>query len=62
MERKDIMPTKLLNIEETSRLLNVSTMTVRRMIADKDIKAFKVKNQWRIDEREIIKYLENNTN
>ena len=56
------MPTKLLNIEETSRLLNVSTMTVRRMIADKDIKAFKVKNQWRIDEREIIKYLENNTN
>ena len=41
------------SIKQTAEELNVSHMTIRRMIERKDIKAVRVGSVWRIAEEEI---------
>jgi excisionase family DNA binding protein len=45
----------LLTIEETAQLLQLSRRTLHRMIDGKDLPAFKIGPQWRIDEKALDK-------
>jgi excisionase family DNA binding protein len=47
----------LYSIAEVSKMLGVSDETVRRMIAAGQLKAVKVRQQWRISKMELEKYL-----
>jgi excisionase family DNA binding protein len=47
----------LSTIDEVARLLRVSPDTVRRMIADKELDAVKVRGQWRIKTSSVDKLL-----
>ena len=51
------MPETLLNIEQVAEQLQVSTRTVRRMMDDDEIKAFRVGKRWRFTQSEIDAYL-----
>jgi len=53
MENTNEKMGKLLTIDEAAELLNVSDMTVRRLIKDKQLLAAKIGRQWRIKEKEI---------
>lgn len=44
---------KAISLSETAQRLGVSVRTVRRMIDEYEIRAFKVLGQWRIRESEI---------
>ncbi len=44
-------------IEEVARILKVSTDTIRRMIADGELEAVKVRGQWRIKKESVDKLL-----
>jgi excisionase family DNA binding protein len=50
-------PLKFLTVEETAELLQVSRLTLQRMIHRKDLPAFKVGGQWRIHENALAKWL-----
>ena len=51
-------PLKVLTVEQTAELLQVSQRTVNRMIQDKKLPAFKVGGQWRVRESQLTKWLE----
>ena len=51
-------PLKVLTVEQTAELLQVSRRTLHRIIHRKDLPAFKVGSQWRIHEKELAKWLE----
>lgn len=51
-------PLRLLTLQETAELLQVSQRTVNRMIQDKKLPAFKVGGQWRVRESQLTKWLE----
>jgi excisionase family DNA binding protein len=46
-------------IEEVAKLLKISTDTVRKMIADKELDAVKVRGQWRIKKKSVDRLLGN---
>ena len=50
---------RFLTLQETAELLQVSSRTLQRMINRKDLPAFKVGAQWRIDQTALTKWLEN---
>ncbi|MCF7820706.1 MAG: helix-turn-helix domain-containing protein [Candidatus Pacebacteria bacterium] len=52
---------KLLTIEETARILRVSTRTIARYIESGRLKASKL-GTWRIKETDILKMLEETSN
>ncbi len=47
----------MLTIEDVAKRLNVSVATVRRLIDDGELKAIKVRGQWRIREEDYEAYL-----
>lgn len=50
-------PLRFLTVGETAELLQVSRRTLQRMIHRKDLPAFKVGGQWRINENALSKWL-----
>jgi excisionase family DNA binding protein len=47
----------MLTVEEVADILRVSTQTVRRLIDDKELKAYRVRGQWRIKREDLDEYL-----
>ncbi|MCV2880367.1 helix-turn-helix domain-containing protein [Sedimentimonas flavescens] len=47
----------LLSLDQTADLLQVSTRTLRRAIADQELAAHKVGRQWRIARKDLEAYL-----
>lgn len=45
-------------VPEAAELLQVSPRTVQRMIWRKELPAFKVGNQWRVNESALVKWLQ----
>ena len=44
-------------IEEVAKMLKVSQMTVRRLIDEGELEAFKVGNQWRIKKEALERFM-----
>ncbi len=44
-------------IEEVAKMLKVSQMTVRRLIDEGELEAFKVGNQWRITKEALDRFM-----
>ena len=55
------MPEQLLTLEQVADYLNVDKFTVYRLIAAKELPAFKVGNQWRFKKKLIENWLERNS-
>jgi len=47
----------MLTVEEVADILRVSTQTVRRLIDDGDLRAIKVRGQWRIKREDLDDYI-----
>ena len=45
-------------LEEVAKMLRVSIPTVRRLIEDGELKAFKVRGQWRIRREDYEEYVQ----
>ena len=56
------MPEQLLTLEQVAEYLNVDKFTVDRLLADKELPAFKVGNQWRFKRKMIENWLLKNSN
>jgi len=54
----DLDTLRLLTLPEAAELLQVSPRTVQRMIWRKELPAFKVGNQWRVNESALVKWLQ----
>jgi excisionase family DNA binding protein len=61
-KRVTTMPEQLLTLEQVAAYLNVDKFTVYRLLADKDLPAFKVGNQWRFKKKLIENWLQKNSN
>ena len=57
MENRD-EPIRLLSLKETAELLQLSGRTVMRMLKRKELPAFKVGGQWRINESQLNKWMQ----
>jgi len=53
-----IQPSNLLTVKEVAELLRVSQPTVLRMIEDGDLRAIRVRTQWRIRRADLDEYLQ----
>jgi excisionase family DNA binding protein len=49
---------RLLTLQETAELLQVSRRTVWRMIRHNELPAFKIGNLWRVNERYLTKWMQ----
>ena len=56
------LPEKLLTLEQVAEYLSVDKFTVYRLLADKELPAFKVGNQWRFKRRQLENWLQKNSN
>jgi len=56
------IPEKLLTLEQVAEYLNVDKFTVYRLLAEKDLPAFKVGNQWRFKGRLLENWLQEHSN
>ena len=56
------MPEPLLTLEQVAEYLNVDKFTVYRLLADNELPAFKVGNQWRFKRKMIENWLKKNSN
>jgi excisionase family DNA binding protein len=56
------IPEKLLTVEQVAEYLNVDKFTVYRLLADKELPAFKVGNQWRFKRKLIENWLKKHSN
>jgi len=56
------MPDQLLTLEQVAEYLNVDKFTVYRLLADKNLPAFKVGNQWRFKRKLLENWLQTNSN
>jgi len=56
------MTEKLLTLEQVAEYLNVDKFTVYRLLAVKELPAFKVGNQWRFKKKMIENWLMKNSN
>ena len=56
------MPEQLLTLEQVAEYLNVDKFTVYRLLAAKELPAFKVGNQWRFKRKLIENWLKRNSN
>jgi excisionase family DNA binding protein len=48
---------RLLTLNETANVLQLSRRTVHRMIRRKELLAFRVRGQWRVRESQLIEWL-----
>lgn len=44
-------------LEQVADILQVSLSTVRKLVDDKELKAFKVRNQWRVRKEDLDAYI-----
>ena len=51
-------PIRLLTLKETAELLKLSRRTVMRMVQRKELPAFKVGGQWRVNESSLTKWMQ----
>jgi len=56
------VPEELLTPQEVADYLNVDKLTVYRLLAQKQLPAFKVGNQWRFKRKMIVAWLRKNSN
>lgn len=49
---------ELLTLEEVARILKVSVQTVRRMIDENELKAIKIRGQWRVKREDLQDYID----
>ncbi len=56
------MPEKLLTLEQVAEYLNVDKLTIYRFLAQKQLPAFKVDNQWRFKRKMIEAWLRRTSN
>jgi excisionase family DNA binding protein len=56
------MPEQLLTLEQVADYLNVDKFTVYRLLAAKELPAFKVGNQWRFKRKLIENWLKQHSN
>ncbi|MEE9550156.1 MAG: helix-turn-helix domain-containing protein [Candidatus Binatia bacterium] len=56
------MPEELITPQEVADYLNVGKFTVYRLLAQKQLPAFKVGNQWRFKRKMIEAWLRKNSN
>ena len=56
------MPEKLLTLEQVADYLNVDKFTDYRLLAAKELPAFKVGNQWRFKRKLLENWLKQNSN
>jgi excisionase family DNA binding protein len=56
------MSTNSFPVSETSRLLNTSDFTIRRLIKTKELRAVRIGGQWRIFEEDLHAYLNDREN
>jgi len=56
------MPEQLLTLDQVAEYLNVDKFTVYRLLAQKQLPAFKVGNQWRFKRKMIEAWLMRNSN
>jgi len=56
------MPENLLTLEQVAQYLNVGRFTVYRLLAQKQLPAFKVGNQWRFKRKMIEAWLRRTSN
>lgn len=56
------MPEQLLTLEQVADYLNVDKFTVYRLLAAKELPAFKVGNQWRFKRKLLENWLKQNSN
>ncbi len=54
---EELMKKDWLSIKEAAEFLNVSTKTIRRKIASKELKATKVGGRWRIKVKDLLKFM-----
>ena len=54
----DLEPLRFLTLQEAADLLQVSKRTLHRMAQRNELPAFKVGRQWRIQESELIKFIQ----
>ena len=54
----DLDPLRFLTLQEAAVLLQVSKRTLHRMVQRNGLPAFKVGRQWRIQESELIKFVQ----
>jgi len=53
---------KIYTIKEVADILRVDYMTIYRMVKDYEIKAVKVRGQWRITEDALNEYMKSHSN
>jgi excisionase family DNA binding protein len=53
-----VQPSALLTVKEVAEILRVSQPTVLRMIDDGELRAIRVRNQWRIRRSDLDEYLQ----
>jgi len=56
------MPETMLTVEQVAQYLNVDKFTVYRLLAQKQLPAFKVGNQWRFKRKMIEAWVTKNSN
>jgi excisionase family DNA binding protein len=44
-------------LEQVAEVLQVSLSTVRKLVDDKELKAFKVRGQWRVRKEDLEAYI-----
>jgi excisionase family DNA binding protein len=54
----DLEPTRLLTLQETAELLQISRRTLYRMAQTKELPAIKVGSLWRFRESELAKWIQ----
>lgn len=47
----------MLTVEEVSEILRISVQTVRRLIDDGQLRAYRVRGQWRVKKEDLDDYL-----
>ena len=51
-------PLRLLTLKETADMLHLSGRTVHNMIKRRELPAFRVGGQWRINERHLVNWMQ----
>jgi excisionase family DNA binding protein len=49
----------VLTLEECRQILRISRGTLTRLIKDKQLKAFRVGDRWRVKRDDLLKFMEN---
>ncbi len=46
-------------LDEVAEVLKVSVQTVRRLVEEKELKAFRVRGQWRVRKEDLEEFINN---